>query len=168
MTPDTVEPNPNLNPDADPTRPAPPDLRAVERNLQRERRVFSMVVLLLGLLVVAIASTAVLVRFNGSLRAQEQMTRLYEQGVVDAVLERRSTLAASNLILELRANGTLPVATGGRTGLCAKVDASVPSDDVLQQSCDQSVRALLAASQRPSIEMISICLLYTSPSPRDA
>lgn len=156
MTPDTVDPNPNLNPDADPTRPAPPDLRAVKRNLQRERRVFSMVVLLLGLLVIAIASTAVLVRFNGSLRAQEQMTRLYEQGVVDAVLERRSTLAASNLILELRANGTLPVATGGRTGLCAKVDASAPSDDALQQSCDQSVRALLAASQRPSIEMISI------------
>jgi two-component system capsular synthesis sensor histidine kinase RcsC len=91
MTPDTVDPNPNLNPDADPTRPAPPDLRAVKRNLQRERRVFSMVVLLLGLLVIAIASTAVLVRFNGSLRAQEQMTRLYEQGVVDAVLERRSS-----------------------------------------------------------------------------
>ena len=133
-----------------------PDLRAVERNLQRERRVFSMVIVLLGLLAVAIASTSVLVRLNRSLRAQEQVARLYEQGVVDAVLERRSTLAASNLILELRANRTLPLPSGNQGGLCAQVLPSAPADDVLQQSCDQSVRTLIAASQRPSIEMISI------------
>lgn len=133
-----------------------PDLRAVERNLQRERRVFSMVIVLLGLLAVAIASTGVFVRLNGSLRAQEQVARLYEQGVVDAVLERRSTLAASNLILELRANGTLPLSPGSQGGLCTQVLPSAPADDVLQQSCDQSVRTLIAASQRPSIEMISI------------
>ncbi|SPA38604.1 Sensor protein RcsC [Cupriavidus taiwanensis] len=132
------------------------DLRAVERNLQRERRVFSMVIVLLGLLAVAIATTGVFVRLNGSLRAQEQVARLYEQGVVDAVLERRSTLTASNLILELRANGTLPLLPGRQGGLCTQVLPSVPADDVLQQSCDQSVRTLIAASQRPSIEMISI------------
>ena len=133
-----------------------PDLRAVERNLQRERRVFSLVIVLLGLLAVAIASTGVFVRLNGSLRAQEQVARLYEQGVVDAVLERRSTLAASNLFLELRANGTLALSPGSQGGLCTQVFPSAPADDVLQQSCDQAARTLIAASQRPSIEMISI------------
>ncbi|MEM5429183.1 ATP-binding protein [Cupriavidus oxalaticus] len=133
-----------------------PDLRTVERNLKRERRVFSMVIVLLGLLAVAIACTGALVRLNGSLRAQEQVARLYEQGVVDAVLERRSTLAASNLILELRANGALPLSPESRRGLCTQVFPSAPADDVLHQSCDQSVRTLIAASQRPSIEMISI------------
>ncbi|AQV97369.1 hybrid sensor histidine kinase/response regulator [Cupriavidus necator] len=133
-----------------------PDLRAVERNLQRERRVFSLVIVLLGLLAVAIAFTGVFVRLNRSLRAQEQVARLYEQGVVDAVLERRSTLAASNLILELRANGTLAHSPGSQGGLCTQVWPSAPADDVLQQSCDQSVGTLIAASRRPSIEMISI------------
>ena len=137
--------------------PPPPDLHAVERNLQRERRVFSMVILLLVLVVIAVASTTVLVRLNGSLRAQEQVARLYEQGVVDAVLERRSTLTATNLILELRANGTFPVSQGRPSGnLCRQVSPVSPPDDVLQQSCDQSVRTLTAASQKPSIEMISI------------
>lgn len=133
-----------------------PDLRTVERNLKRERRVFSMVIALLGLVAVAIAATGAWVRLNGSLRAQEQVARLYEQGVVDAVLERRSTLAASNLLLELRANGTLPLSPDRRGGLCTQVFPSAPADDVLHQSCDQSVRTLIAASQRPSIEMISI------------
>jgi len=137
--------------------PPSPDLQAVERNLQRERRVFSMVILLLALVVIAIASATVLVRLNGSLRAQEQVARLYEQGVVDTVLERRSTLTATNLILELRANGTFPVSQGRTaTSLCRQVSPSAPPDDVLQQSCDQSVRTLTAASQKPSIEMISI------------
>ncbi|WP_427308852.1 ATP-binding protein [Cupriavidus sp. H39] len=133
-----------------------PDLRAVEGNLQRERRVFSLVIVLLGLLAVAIASTGVFVRLNGSLRAQEQVARLYEQGVVDAVLERRSTLAASNLILELRANGTLAHSPDSQGGRCTQIFPSAPADYVLQQSCDQAVRTLIAASQRPSIEMISI------------
>ncbi|PLP99417.1 ATP-binding protein [Cupriavidus pauculus] len=133
-----------------------PDLHAVARNLQRERRVFAMVIGLLGLLAVAIASAGVVVRLNGSLRAQEQVARLYEQGVVDAILERRSTLAASNLILELGANGALPRSPTSHVGLCTQVFPSVPADDLLQQSCDQSVGTLIAASQRPSIEMISI------------
>ncbi len=60
---------------------------SVERNLQRERRVFSMVILLLGLVAMAIAAATVFVRLNGSLRSQEQVARLYEQGVVDAVLD---------------------------------------------------------------------------------
>jgi len=137
--------------------PPSPDLHDVERNLLRERRVFSMVILLLALVVIAIASATVLVRLNGSLRAQEQVARLYEQGIVDAVLERRSTLTATNLILELRANGTFPVSPGKPAGhLCRQVSPTSPPDDVLQQSCDQSVRTLTAASQRPSIEMISI------------
>lgn len=130
---------------------------AVERNLHRERRVFSMVVVLLGLVAMAIASATVFVRLNGSLRAQEQVARLYEQGVVDAVLERRSTLAATNLILELHANSTLPLSAGRQAHrLCAQVSPAAPPNDVLQQSCDQSVRMLTAASQKPSIEMISI------------
>ncbi|BDB26894.1 hypothetical protein Tamer19_66000 [Cupriavidus sp. TA19] len=130
---------------------------SVERNLQRERRVFSMVVLLLGLVAIAIASAAMLARLNGSLRAQEQVARLYEQGVVDAVLERRSTLTATNLILELRSNGKVPVAHRAHAGsLCTQVSPSAPPDPVLEQSCDQAVRTLTAASQKPSIEMISI------------
>ncbi len=137
--------------------PQSPDLHAVERNLQRERRVFSMVILLLSLLVMAVASATVLVRLNRSLRAQEQVARLYEQGVVDAILERRSTLTATNLILELRANGRLPLSPGRlAVNVCKQVSPASAPDDVLQQSCDQSVRTLTAASQRPSIEMISI------------
>ncbi|KJK20490.1 histidine kinase [Burkholderiaceae bacterium 16] len=146
---------------------------SVERNLQRERRVFSMVILLLGLVAIAIASAMVFVRLNGSLRAQEQVARLYEQGVVDAVLERRSTLTATNLILELRANGTFPLSQGRQAhGLCAQVSPSAPPDDVLQQSCDQSVRTLTAASQKPSIETVSIAngatYRYEAPGARPA
>lgn len=141
----------------EPSPPPSADLHAVERNLQRERRVFSMVILLLALMVIAIAAGTVLVLLNASLRAQEQVARLYEQGVVDAVLERRSTLTATNLILELRANGTFPVSHGRPAGnLCRQVSPFSPPDDILQQSCDQSVRTLTAASQKPSIEMISI------------
>ena len=140
-----------------PSEPASADLPSVERNLQRERRVFSMVILLLGLLVVVGASATAFVRLNGSLRVQEQVARLYEQGVVDAVLERRSTLTAANLILELRANGTLAPVPDAQAGqLCRQVSPAFAPDQVLQQSCDQSVRTLTAASQRPSIEMISM------------
>ncbi|MBB3011408.1 hybrid sensor histidine kinase/response regulator [Cupriavidus alkaliphilus] len=143
----------------EPPAPAPPptDLHAIERNLQRERRVFTMVVLLLALVVVASAAATVLVRLNGSLRAQEQVARLYEQGVVDALLARRSTLAATNLILELHASGTFPAVPGRPAGhLCRRVSPSSPADAVLQRSCDQAVRTLTAASQKPSIEMISL------------
>lgn len=137
--------------------PAQADLQAIERNLQRERRVFAMVVLLLALVVVASAAATVLVRLNGSLRAQEQVASLYEQGVVDALLARRSTLAATNLILELHASGTFPAAPGRPAGhLCRRVAPSAPADEVLQRSCDQAVRTLTAASQKPSIEMISL------------
>ncbi|SPA00445.1 Signal transduction histidine kinase containing a receiver domain (Hybrid) [Cupriavidus taiwanensis] len=157
-----------------PSRPAPvQDADSVARNLQRERRVFSMVILLLGLLAMAIAAATVLLRLNGSLRSQEQVARLYEQGVVDAVLERRSTLTASNLILELHANGTFPRPRHQpASGLCAQAAPSAAPDDVLQRSCDQAVRTLTAASQKPSIEMISIAsgatYRYEAPGARQA
>lgn len=143
------------------------------RNLQRERRVFSMVILLLGVLAMAIAAATVLVRLNGSLRSQEQVALLYEQGVVDAVLERRSTLTATNLILELHANGAFPPLRNQPAGaLCAQVAPSAAPDDVLQRSCDQAVRTLTAASQKPSIEMISIAsgatYRYVAPGARPA
>ncbi|SOZ34927.1 hybrid sensor histidine kinase/response regulator [Cupriavidus neocaledonicus] len=137
--------------------PSPADLHAIERNLQRERRVFAMVVLLLALVVVASAAATALVRLNGSLRAQEQVARLYEQGVVDALLARRSTLAATNLILELHASGTFPAPPSRPAGqFCRQVATAGPPDEVLQRSCDQAVRTLTAASQKPSIEMIAL------------
>ncbi|WP_213304308.1 ATP-binding protein [Paraburkholderia sacchari] len=130
---------------------------SVEKNLLRERRVFSIVVLLLVLVTFAGAGAIFLVRLSDSLRAQEQLARIYEQGIVDAVLERRSALMAANLILDLRANDAWhadhrPVADN----LCARVSPLGPHNDVLRQGCNEAVRTLLAAGQRPSIEMISV------------
>ncbi|QGZ60048.1 hybrid sensor histidine kinase/response regulator [Paraburkholderia acidiphila] len=130
---------------------------SVEKNLQRERRVFSIVVALLALCTLACAAVAIAVRLNASLRAQEQLARLYEQSVVDAVLERRSALTASNLILGLRANDPFHPDSGDHANsVCVRVSRSSREDAVLQQSCDEAVRILLAAGQMPAIEMISV------------
>ncbi|HKR45613.1 MAG TPA: ATP-binding protein [Paraburkholderia sp.] len=130
---------------------------SVEKNLQRERRVFSIVVALLALVTLACAVAAITVRLNASLRAQEQLARLYEQSVVDTMLERRSALTASNLILSLRAND--PFHSGGgdqASSVCVRVSPSSHKDTILQQSCNEAVRILLAAGQMPTIEMISV------------
>ncbi|WP_321939969.1 hybrid sensor histidine kinase/response regulator [Paraburkholderia sp. J8-2] len=130
---------------------------SVEKNLQRERRVFSIVVALLALCTLACAAVAIAVRLNASLRAQEQLARLYEQSVVDAVLERRSALTASNLVLGLRANDPFHPDSGDRANsVCVRVSPSSRQDAVLRQSCDEAVRILLAAGQMPAIEMISV------------
>ena len=130
---------------------------SVEKNLQRERRVFSIVVALLALCTLACAAVAIAVRLNASLRAQEQFARLYEQAVVDSVLERRSALTASNLILSLRANDPFHPDYGGQANsVCVHVSPSSQKDVVLQQSCNEAVRILLAAGQMPAIEMISV------------
>ncbi|MEX3940612.1 ATP-binding protein [Paraburkholderia sp. BR10937] len=130
---------------------------SIENNLQRERRVFSIVVALLALVTLACAVVAITVRLNASLRAQEQLARLYEQSVVDAVLERRSALTASNLILSLRVNDPFHPDYGERaSGVCVRVSPSPHKDAVLEQSCNEAVRILLAAGQMPTIEMISV------------
>lgn len=144
---------------ATPRRDASPlrTFDSVEKNLQRERRVFSIVVALLALCTLACAAVAIAVRLNVSLRAQEQLARIYEQSVVDAVLERRSALTASNLILSLRANDPFHPDYGDRAnGVCVLVSPSSHKDVVLQQSCNEAVRILLAAGQMPAIEMISV------------
>ncbi|CAD6517195.1 Sensor histidine kinase RcsC [Paraburkholderia hiiakae] len=130
---------------------------SVEKNLQRERHVFSIVVALLALCTLACAAVAIAVRLNASLRAQEQLARLYEQSIVDAVLERRSALTASNLVLSLRANDPFHPDHGGQANsVCVRVSQSSQKDVVLQQSCNEAVRILLAAGQMPAIEMISV------------
>jgi two-component system capsular synthesis sensor histidine kinase RcsC len=133
------------------------DFDSIDKSLQRERRVFSFVVLLLAFVTLAVAAVIVLVCLNDSLRAQEQLARLYQQAVDDTILESRSALTASNLILGLRASDPAH-ADDGKSGedRCRRVQAGGPGNLIVQQSCNEAVHVLIAAGQMPSIEVIAV------------
>ncbi|WP_321884713.1 hybrid sensor histidine kinase/response regulator [Paraburkholderia bannensis] len=133
------------------------DFDSIEKSLQRERRVFSSVVLLLAFVTLAVAAVIVLVRLNDSLRAEEQLARLYQQSVDDTILESRSALTASNLIVGLRASDPAHADDGkSNDGRCQRVQASDSDNAIVQRSCNEAVQVLIAAGQTPSIEVIAV------------
>ncbi|WP_322044312.1 hybrid sensor histidine kinase/response regulator [Paraburkholderia sp. J67] len=105
----------------------------------------------------AVAAVIVLVRLNDSLRAEEQLARLYQQSVDDTILESRSALTASNLIVGLRASDPAHADDGeSDDGRCQRVQASGSGNAIVQRSCNEAVQVLIAAGQTPSIEVIAV------------
>ncbi|MCS3392259.1 ATP-binding protein [Burkholderia thailandensis] len=127
---------------------------SLESNLKRERRVFSMVIVLLICATISAAAVTIATRLSDVLRRDERTAQNYEQDIVDTVLQNRAALVTASLMLELHANGILPAQrTSGDKGCVAGMPAQSPHPE-LEEGCDTAVQLLSAAGQSPSIEMV--------------
>ncbi|WP_193101113.1 hybrid sensor histidine kinase/response regulator [Burkholderia sp. Z1] len=128
---------------------------SLENNLKRERRVFSMVIVLLVFAAIAAAAITITARLSSSLRHEEQIAQSYEQDTADAVLQLRSALLTANMVLELRANGVLAPHQQPFPHSCTSAQPATSADAVtLRESCDEAVQLLAAAGRRRGIQMI--------------
>ncbi|WP_321790039.1 hybrid sensor histidine kinase/response regulator [Burkholderia pyrrocinia] len=128
---------------------------SLESNLKRERRVFSMVIVLLIFASIAAAAITITARLSSSLRHEEQIAQSYEQETADAVLQLRSALLAANMVLELRANGVLAPHQQSFAHSCTSALPATSGDAVtLRESCDEAVQLLSAAGRRRGVQMI--------------
>ncbi|MBM2768369.1 hybrid sensor histidine kinase/response regulator [Burkholderia anthina] len=128
---------------------------SLENNLKRERRVFSMVIVLLIFAAIAAAAITITARLSNSLRHEEQIAQAYEQDTADAVLQLRSALLTANMVLELRANGILASRQQSFPHNCTPALPATSNDAVtLRESCDEAVQLLSAAGRRRGVEMI--------------
>jgi two-component system capsular synthesis sensor histidine kinase RcsC len=127
---------------------------SLETNLKRERRVFSMVIVLLVCGAIAAAAITIAARLSETLRREEQAAQAYEQDVIDAILQHRSALITANMVLELRANGILPSPQLQLQRRCTPIIPTSPAQQMLRESCDEAVQLLSAASRPPRVEMV--------------
>lgn len=143
---------PSLNFIGDPALQA---RHSLERNLKRERQVFSMVIILLILGALAGAAITISAMVSSSLDQEERITQSLGQSLFDSLQRRNSALTTASLVIELRANGVLlpqiPLHPGE---ICA---ASIPGADVqavLKASCDATIQLLSASGPPPPIEIV--------------
>ncbi|NKJ45246.1 hybrid sensor histidine kinase/response regulator [Burkholderia sp. SG-MS1] len=135
--------------------PALHAFHSIERNLKRERRVFSMVIILLiiGAFVAAVVTIAG--RLADSLDREERATRLAIQNLAHELQERNNLLTTVSVIIELRASGVLlPEPPRHADDNCV---AGVPVQgprSILMSSCASAAQLLLATGSRLDFELI--------------
>lgn len=127
---------------------------SIESNLKRERRVFSIVILLLICTAVAISGMTVAGLFQRAFKQEEQAARIHEKEVVDAFLQRRVMLTTASLVLQLRMS-SLPSSEHAPTlHACGPIAEGLGDNVALRESCDYAVQLLTNSGQTPGIAMI--------------
>ncbi|MEX3934166.1 ATP-binding protein [Paraburkholderia phymatum] len=126
-------------------------LRMLERNLKRERRIFSVAV---GLLIVAALSAAIvtgLTLLNTSLKREQEAAHLLTTNVNAALGAQQSMLTTGRLLLELSGQGLLgsPVRKGGERCVAWRRDHS---ESRIQFACDEAVQLLSRGSRTPTLQ----------------
>ncbi|AOJ03765.1 hybrid sensor histidine kinase/response regulator [Burkholderia mayonis] len=128
---------------------------SLESNLKRERRVFSIVIVLLVSAALSVAAMTVTGLFQTAFRQEEQSARIHEKEVVDVFLQRRMMLTTASLVLQLRMNGAPSALNVLAPNTCTPMTHNARDDAILRESCDYTVQLLTNSGQTPSVEMIT-------------
>lgn len=128
---------------------------SLESNLKRERRVFTIVIVLLVCAALSIAAMTVTGLFQTAFRQEEQSARIHEKEVVDVFLQRRMMLTTASLVLQLRMNGAPSALNVPAPNACTPMAHNVRDDAILRESCDYTVQLLANSGQTPSVEMVT-------------
>ncbi|KVA01443.1 hybrid sensor histidine kinase/response regulator [Burkholderia ubonensis] len=128
---------------------------SLESNLQRERRVFTVVIALLVSVALGFSIITVTGLFQTAFRQEEQAARIHEKEVVDTFLQRRMMLTTAALVLQLRMNGAPSVTGTSVPNVCTPMNNNTFDDKALLESCDYTVQLLTNSGQAPSIEMVA-------------
>jgi two-component system capsular synthesis sensor histidine kinase RcsC len=143
---------PPLNPIGDPALQA---RHSLERNLKRERHVFSMVIILLIIGALAAAAVTISALLASSLNQEERITQSLGQSLFDRFQQRNIALTTASLVIELRANGVLLPQRPMHPGqTCTAVIPDAEAQTVLKASCDATVQLLSASGPPPPIEIV--------------
>ncbi|MEM5384082.1 hypothetical protein VSR68_10845 [Paraburkholderia phymatum] len=126
-------------------------LRMLERNLKRERRIFSVAV---GLLIVAALSAAIvtgLTLLNTSLKREQEAAHLMTTNVNAAISAQQGILTTGRLLLELSGQGLLgaPARKGGDRCVAYRRDHS---ETRVQFACDEAIQLLARGSRTPTLQ----------------
>ncbi|MEM5436651.1 ATP-binding protein [Paraburkholderia diazotrophica] len=126
-------------------------LRMLERNLKRERRIFSVAV---GLLIIAALSAALvtaLTLVNTSLKREQESVHLMTTNVNAALGAQQAMLTTGRLLLELSGQGLLgsPVSRSGDRCVAWRRDHS---ETRIQFACDEAVQLLARSSRAPTLQ----------------
>ncbi|RKT26533.1 two-component system capsular synthesis sensor histidine kinase RcsC [Paraburkholderia sp. RAU2J] len=135
--------------------PALHAFHSIERNLKRERRVFSMVIILLIIGAFAAAVVTIAGRLADSLDQEERATRLAIQNLAHELQERNNLLTTVSVIIALRASGVLLPETPHHAD--DKCVAGVPMQgprSILMSSCAAAAQLFLAAGSKLNFELI--------------
>ncbi|MCC8391011.1 response regulator [Paraburkholderia sp. MMS20-SJTR3] len=128
---------------------------SLERNLKRERHVFSMVIILLILGALAGAAVTVSALLTSALNQEERITQSLGQSLFDRFQQRNIALTTASLVIELRANGVLLPQTPMHPGeTCTASIPDAQAQAVLKASCDATVQLLSASGPPPPIEIV--------------
>lgn len=129
---------------------------SLESNLKRERRVFTIVILLLICAVITVSVITAVGLFQTAFRQEEQAARIHEKEVADDFLQRRVMLTTASLVLQLRMSSAPSSQHSPAFHSCTSMSGGMADNPVLRESCDYSVQLLTNSGQLPSIEILMV------------